>query len=129
MEGKLRVLVVDDDATYREVARELIEELGHECVEADDGQKAVELYRRVKPDGVLMDIMMPVMDGIEAFAVILTEDPEAQVLFSSSLDAFPEGAPCEIPDGLQIRRKPWTLETMREILKTLQPRPAQQQVG
>ena len=129
MKAKLCLLLVDDDATYREVAKELIAELGHDCVEADDGQKAVELYRRVKPDGVLMDIMMPVMGGIEAFAVILTEDSEAQVLFTSSLDAFPEGAPCEIPDGLQIHRKPWTLETMRELLKALVPRPAEQQVG
>ena len=129
MEAKLRLLLVDDDATYREVAKEFIEALGHDCPVAEDGRDALELYERIKPDAVLMDIVMPGMNGMEATLAILTKYTNAQVVFLSSLEAFPEGAPREIADQLEVRGKPWTLDAMREILKTLQPRSAEHKVG
>ena len=129
MEAKLRLLLVDDDATYREVAKEFIEALGHDCTVAEDGRDALELYERIKPDAVLMDIIMPGMNGMEATLAILTKYTNAQVVFLSSLEAFPEGAPREIADQLEVRGKPWTLDAMREILKTLEPRPAEHKVG
>ena len=129
MEARLRLLLVDDDATYRDVAKELIEQLGHDCTVAENGHDALELYERIKPDAVLMDIIMPGMNGMEATLAILSKYAHAQVVFLSSLEAFPEGAPREIADQLEVRGKPWTLDAMREILKTLEPRPAQQQVG
>ena len=129
MEAKLRLLLVDDDATYRQVAKEFIEALGHDCTVAEDGRDALELYDRIKPDAVLMDIMMPVMNDMEAAAAILTKYVQAQVVFLSSLDEFPEGTPREIADEWKIQPKPWTLHAMREILKTLEPRSAEQQAG
>ncbi len=58
-------LVVDDSRVVRKVARRIAEELGFECVEAEDGQKAYEACEQAMPDAILLDWNMPVMSGIE----------------------------------------------------------------
>ena len=121
MANTLKLLVVDDDADYLRLAVGLLERLGQVCIPASDGEEAVELYRQERPDAVLMDILMPVMDGIEATAVILVEDPTAQVVFVSVLDDFPEGTPQGIAESLQIRKKPANREQMESILRSLTP--------
>ena len=68
-----------------------------------------------------MDIVMPVMDGIEAAAAILVEDPAAKVVFVSVLEGFPTGTPREIAESLQIRKKPTNREQMESILRSLTP--------
>ncbi len=61
-----RVLIVDDKSENREVLRESLQPLGFELIEAADGKAAVEQTIRHQPDLILMDIRMPVMDGLEA---------------------------------------------------------------
>jgi len=65
-----KVLVVDDDPAMCLLASEALEAAGLEVLLADDGAEALELYRAERPDLVLMDVMMPVMDGFEACAGI-----------------------------------------------------------
>jgi CheY-like chemotaxis protein len=62
----MKILVVDDQQSNRELLKWILEDSGHICVEAENGQRAVEIFPQVKPDLVLMDVMMPVMDGYEA---------------------------------------------------------------
>ncbi len=62
----LRVLVVEDDAVNLLTATMLIRRMGHEVVSAENGQKALETLRGNPVDVVLMDVQMPVMDGVEA---------------------------------------------------------------
>ena len=67
----LRILIADNESIIRMDLKELLEEAGHEVVgEAADGLKAVELTRKLKPDLVIMDIKMPVRDGIDAASEI-----------------------------------------------------------
>jgi two-component system chemotaxis response regulator CheY len=61
-------LVVDDSRVVRKVARRIAEELGFECTEAEDGQKAYDACRQSMPDAILLDWNMPVMDGMEFLA-------------------------------------------------------------
>ena len=122
MTSTLKLLVVDDDPDYLRLAVGLLERLGQVCIPASDGTRAVELYHQERPDAVLMDIIMPVMDGIEAAVVILVEDPAAQVIFVSTLDDFPEGTPRDIADSLQICKKPTNSEHMASILRLLTSR-------
>ena len=57
------ILVVEDDQNISELLRLYLEKEGYTVNIADDGGKGVELYRRLKPDLVLLDLMLPVLDG------------------------------------------------------------------
>jgi two-component system chemotaxis response regulator CheY len=58
-------LVVDDSGVIRKIARRILEQMGFQVVEAEDGEKALELCKRGMPDAILLDWNMPVMDGYE----------------------------------------------------------------
>jgi len=62
----MKILIVDDSPTSRAALRSLLERMKHSVVEADDGKKGLEMYQRDRPDLVLIDVVMPVMDGYEA---------------------------------------------------------------
>lgn len=62
----LRVLVVEDDSVNRLTATKILQRMGHEVMEAVDGQEALETLRNHSFDLVLMDVQMPVMDGVDA---------------------------------------------------------------
>jgi len=64
----LPVLVVDDDATGRELARRLLEKEGYTVIEAENGRAALERARQTEPGLVVLDLMMPEMDGFEFVA-------------------------------------------------------------
>src|SRR6202162_2995419 len=65
-EAKMRTcLVVDDSSVIRKVARRILEGLDFQILEAEDGEKALEVCKRGLPDAVLLDWNMPVMDGYE----------------------------------------------------------------
>jgi CheY-like chemotaxis protein len=77
-----RVLVVEDDDFFAEALRELLEADGRLEVagRARDGREAVELAEALRPDVVLMDIVLPVMDGIEATREIRRRQPTIPVV-------------------------------------------------
>jgi DNA-binding response OmpR family regulator len=58
-----RVLVVDDEPDIRELVRALLERAGHDVIEAPDGREALRLFFSAKPDLVILDVSMPVLDG------------------------------------------------------------------
>jgi len=58
-------LVVDDSGVVRKIARRILEEMGFNIIEADDGAKALDACKRAMPEAVLLDWNMPVMDGYE----------------------------------------------------------------
>jgi DNA-binding response OmpR family regulator len=64
------VLVVDDDMTMRLLARETLEQAGFRVEEAEDGEAAVAAFAALRPDVILLDMMMPVLDGFEACAAV-----------------------------------------------------------
>lgn len=70
IDGQLAVLLVDDDAINRLAVRTLLKQHGHETVEAEDGRAAIELLHQTHCDLVLMDVHMPVMDGVAATRAI-----------------------------------------------------------
>jgi AmiR/NasT family two-component response regulator len=78
--NRKRILIADDESLILMDLREMLSHLGYLVVgEATDGQSAVNMARELKPDLVIMDVMMPAMDGIEA-AKLLTAERIAPVL-------------------------------------------------
>lgn len=80
-----KILLVDDAAFMRMRCAKLLTEQGYEVDEAENGQEAVNKYQQIRPDLTLMDITMPVMDGIAATREIKSLDPEAKVVMVSAL--------------------------------------------
>ena len=81
----VEVLIADDSDFMRNLLREILEE-DHEIVgEATNGVEAVELYEEENPDLVMMDIVMPIRDGIEATSKINEMDPDATVIMCTSV--------------------------------------------
>lgn len=76
---RTRVLIAEDDALIRMDLKEMLEEEAYEVIEAGDGAAAVALARETHPDLCILDVKMPVMDGIAAAAKI-TEERIAPVL-------------------------------------------------
>ncbi len=81
-----RVLVADDSEFARRNAGKMIASLGGVVVgEAATGRQAVDRYRALRPDLVLMDIVMPEMPGVEAVEAIMQHDPAARIVMVTSL--------------------------------------------
>ena len=82
-----RLLVVDDALFMRKLICGVAAEAGWEVVgEAGNGAEAVSLYQQHRPDLVTMDLVMPVMGGLEALRQIRAVDPEAKVVVVTALD-------------------------------------------
>lgn len=82
-------LVVDDAEYIRYDIRELFEEQGYLVYEAKDGLEAFELYKKIKPLVVTMDINMPRLHGIDSAQLITEFDPNAKIMMCSTMITFP----------------------------------------
>lgn len=83
--GSGTLLIVDDEEMIRQTLRGMLESLNYKVIFANDGYSAVKIYqaRKNEIDAVLMDIQMPVMDGVEAADEILKINPAARIIFTS----------------------------------------------
>jgi two-component system chemotaxis response regulator CheY len=116
-----KVLVVDDAAFMRMMIKDILRKGGYEVVgEAEDGVKAVEKFKELRPDLVTMDITMPDMDGITAVKEIRKIDGNAMIIMCSAMgqqamviDAIQAGAKDFVVKPFQPER---VLEAVRKVL-------------
>nr|WP_229115727.1 chemotaxis protein CheY [Halapricum desulfuricans] len=114
------VLIADDSEFMRNLLREILEE-DHQIVgEVENGVEAVETYKEENPDLVMMDIVMPIRDGIEATDEIKSTDPEANVIMCTSVgqeekmkEAVKAGADGYITKPFQ---KPSVMEAIEDVV-------------
>jgi two-component system, NarL family, response regulator LiaR len=84
----LRVIVVDDDPLARRMLRDVLQEAGIVVIaEAGGGREAIELSNYYKPDVVVMDLVMPGIDGIAATRQIVSQTPDVRVVMLTSSDS------------------------------------------
>jgi two-component system chemotaxis response regulator CheY len=117
-----RVLVADDASFMRQMIREIVESEGFEvCGEASDGVEAVDEFKRLQPDVVTMDIVMPRKSGIDAVRGIMAIDPGASVVMCSAL-----GQETLVTEAIQAGAKDFivkpfkpdaVIETLKKVLE------------
>lgn len=74
------ILVIDDEASIRTLLRGVLEQAGHRVVEAHDGREALSLYHKNRPDLVIMDLLMPEVDGLEATLQLSREYVDTKII-------------------------------------------------
>ena len=112
-------LIVDDHPTFRKTARVLLESEGFEVVgEAADGASAIEAARSLRPDVVLLDVMLPDIDGFEVAATLASNGNQAAVVLTSSHDPRDFGSLIE-ESGARgfISKGELSSETLRALLE------------
>lgn len=81
-----KILIVDDAKFLRMTLTKIIQKTAHEVVgEAQNGEEAVEMYKKLRPDLVIMDITMPKKSGMEALKEIRGEFPDANIIMCSAM--------------------------------------------
>ena len=112
-----RVLVADDASFMRQMIREIVESEGFEvCGEASDGIEAIDEFRRLHPDIVTMDIVMPRKSGIDAVRGIIEIDAGACVVMCSAL-----GQEALVEEAMQAGAKDFIVKPFKpeSVLDTL----------
>jgi len=114
------VLIVDDADFMRVMLRDIVEDMGYSvCGEAGNGSEAIELYRQLQPDLVLLDITMPVMDGPEALAAIVADYPQANVVMITALGQKAQVLASIKAGARDFIIKPFDQERVQETLSRL----------
>jgi len=116
----LNIFVVDDAAFIREALIQICQLAGHIVVgEATNGQEAVQKATVLKPDVILMDLVMPIKNGIEAAREILEIWPDTRIIACSSVDQEFLIAKAEQVGCLGFIGKPFKKKEIIETLKNL----------
>lgn len=116
----MRILLVDDTQFARTVERNLLIKLGHDIVgEASNGLEALDLYKVHRPDLVITDINMPVMDGIETIEKIIEFDTYAKIIVCSIM-----GQPAYIKKAIMAGAidfivKPFESDKFNEVINKI----------
>jgi len=115
-----KILVVDDSAFMRRIVKNILTRNGfNEIVEARDGLEAIEVFRRVSPDMVLLDIIMPEMGGVEALGRIMDIDGDAEVVMLTTVDQEEMRDECLRLGAVDYIVKPFEEERVVEVLHRL----------
>ena len=118
-EKKLRLLITDDSRLLRKKLREELESLDCEVLEASNGREAIEIDMAQELDGVILDIVMPEVGGIEALQVIREVSPDVPIVMLSSA-----GTPQKLMQTLKMGaidfiQKPYTKEQIARAVKAI----------
>lgn len=113
-----KIMIVDDDETMNELIRVNLQPRGYDMVSATNGRRAIELAREIKPDLIVLDIMMPEMDGYEVCKQ-LREFTDVPVLFLTA-----KGREQDLVRGFEVGgddyvRKPFSLRELEARIQAL----------
>ena len=124
MNKKALILVVDDNAEYRELLAWILERSGFETISAKSGRQAVELAIKCRPALVLMDLNMPGMNGYEAAQAIHADRHTREIPIVAASANCADFEPQASKAGfIAVLEKPWKAEALHEIVTNVLNRP------
>ena len=114
------ILVVDDEFSVAEVIQSALSDAGHDVVMAVNGRQGLQRLGQKTPDLVLVDFMMPIMDG-PAMLKAMKEHPAYRNVPAVVMSSLPESAVAEAARGMYAAflRKPFKLAAVTDIVKTV----------
>ncbi len=117
---KKTVLIVDDDESQRFLCREVLTDEGYDVMVAIDGKEALEKVEQKLPDLVILDIVMPEMDGMEAMTRILRKHRRIPVILNTSYSSYRRDFMTWAADAYVVKSPDFTelKEKIRELLST-----------
>jgi DNA-binding NtrC family response regulator len=111
------VLIVDDEPEYREILQERLKARGYRVATAGTGLEALKELDRAKFDAIVMDVMMPGMDGMQALKRIAAEHPGMQVVLLTGQASVRRGVEAMKSGALDFLEKPADLEELTSLLE------------
>jgi two-component system, chemotaxis family, chemotaxis protein CheY len=116
-EKMIKVLVVDDSTFTREIHKDIISTSGFEVVEAASGKEALAVFDQENPDLVMVDLLMPDMDGMEVVGKILERQSNAKIIICSSDKQKHRRADAKEAGVLEFFSKPVDGDKLVEFIK------------
>ncbi len=114
----MKILIVDDNTLTRSMIRDLLSEMKHDIVgEAENGDEAVRLYGELKPELVLLDMIMPGKSGLETLREIRTLDPQARVVMVTAVQQEALERDLAEAGAAAVLHKPFMYGELEEVLK------------
>jgi DNA-binding NtrC family response regulator len=117
-----KILLVDDEKDFLDVMSERIEARGMEVTTADSAMKALELVKSGGFDAIIVDLMMPAMDGLQTLKAIKEKNPELQVILLTGHATVEKGIEAMKLGAMDFVEKPADLDRLTEIIKKAQAR-------
>ena len=111
------VLIVDDSRVSRKLLINLLEHSGYEIAgEAINGKEGIELYKKLSPDVVTMDITMPEMNGMECLRLIREYDPEAKIILITAAGQLEKQQEAEAAGAVGFITKPYNNQEILDAI-------------
>jgi signal transduction histidine kinase/ActR/RegA family two-component response regulator len=123
----LKILLADDNAVNRLLARRLLNKAGHEVILAENGREALEAWEAERPDVILMDVQMPVMDGLEATQLIRSLEQDKQFnptpIIALTANALERDRQQCLAAGMDdFLSKPFQIQALLDVVQRVCPR-------
>ena len=102
-ESVAKLLLVEDEPAHLSFYKRLLSEEGHEVLEASSGREAIKLAKKVCPGVVVLDLMLPDMDGTEAIARLLNECGRPKIVINTCYESFRNDFRCWGADAFVVK--------------------------
>ena len=117
---KQKILIVDDSEFMRIIIKNILTDWGYTSIlEADSGEQAIEIFKSKKPDLVLLDIIMPGIDGVETLKRIMGVNKKAKVAMVTAIGQEIVMYECKKSGSVDYLTKPFNKTQIKELVKKI----------
>jgi len=115
----MKILIIDDAPEMLKAFRDILEAHGYEVYVAENGEEGLTRYVEIRPDVVLMDILMPKLDGISATKKMLEIDPSAKIIVISAVGKSGLDKECLLAGAKKFIIKPFKIKELISSIESL----------